>query len=491
MKQLFFYCALCLSLCLCGQSALAEKEGQAVTNYKEIKRPALNPIQVRQPERFVMKNGLTVYLLEDHELPLVELGMRIYTGSRWEPVEKAGLAGIVAEVIRSGGSEKFPGDALDDELDQSATSVELGIGQNEGVASVNALKENFGRGLEILSDLLQNPAFPQEKIDLCKQELAGGITRRNDNASAICAREFMSLLRGKGSPYAHPVEFATLAAISREDVVAFHKQFFQPQNMILGICGDFDSAAMKGELEKYFGSWAKGTAPRPTPPAQDLKAAATHGIFLVEKTDVEQSFIRMGHMGGKESDPDYYALILMNDILGGGLSSRLFCNVRSDKGLAYSVGSDWGAGMDVEGTFQASGSTKLASTGEFIKAVRGEIVRMTEGGVTQEELDRSKNSALNGFVFEFDSTDKIINRLMTYEYYGYPADTLEHFQENIAKVTREDILAAAQKHLHPDQLAILVVGNPEKFDVSLDQWGPVTPIDISIPGIPTQQPQGN
>jgi len=172
----------------------------------------------------------------------------------------------------------------------------------------------------------------------------------------------------------------------------------------------------------------------------------------------------------------------MDDILGGGFSSRLFCNVRSDRGLAYSVGSSWAAGMDVPGIFLASGSTQLATTVQFINAVKEEIERICREEVTLEELDRSKKTYLNGFVFSFDSTGKIISRLMAYDYYGYPADTLEHFQEKIAQVTQADVLTAARKHLRPDRLAIMVVGNPEKFDQALSVLGEVKTLDITIPG---------
>ena len=309
MKHLI-YSLLTAALCLCVNSASAAEQGKPVTNYKEIQLPELNSMQVRQPERYVMENGMTVYLLEDHEVPLIDLSLRIYTGSRWEPADKAGLADIVGEVMRTGGSKKFPGDELDDELDNSATSIEIGIGRNEGSASINSLKHNFAHSLEILTDLLQNPVFPEEKIALCKQEIAGGIVRRNDDASGICSREFNRLIRGKDSPYGHQTELTTLANISREDLIRFHQQYFQPQNMILGVWGDFSAAEMKKLLAETLGQWKKGTAARPAVPGIDMKAAGTTGVYLVEKTDIEQSFIRMGHIGGLQSDPDYYALIL-------------------------------------------------------------------------------------------------------------------------------------------------------------------------------------
>jgi|LSQX01.3.fsa_nt_gb zinc protease len=474
--------ALALSLCICAGSASAQGQNQPATHFRQLQVPPLNSIEVQKPERTVLENGLTLYLMENHELPLIDAQLLVYTGSRWEPISKAGLASIVGEVIRSGGSERFPGDALDDELDNCATSIEVGIGQNQGSASISSLAENFPRALEILSDLIRQPVFPQEKIDLCKKEMSGSILRRNDDASSICAREFSRLLKGKDSPYGHQVELATLEAISREDLVGFHAEYFQPQNMILGIWGDFKSAEMKELVQKQFGTLTKGTAPRPAIPAVDEEAMAASGVFLIEKTDVEQSFIRLGHSGGKQSDPDYYALVIMDDILGGGFSSRLFCSVRSDKGLAYSVGSSWGAGMDVPGIFLASGSTQLATTVQFINAVKEEIERICREEVTLEELDRSKKTYLNGFVFSFDSTGKIISRLMAYDYYGYPADTLEHFQEKIAQVTQADVLAAARKHLKPDHLAIMVVGNPEKFDQPLSVLGQVKTLDITIPG---------
>lgn len=486
-KTIYFW--ICCSLLFLVQSEIFAEEAQPVTpikHYQDLKLPELNPIQVKHPERYVMENGLTVYLQEDHEVPLITAEMYIYVGARWEPVEKAGLASITGEVIRTGGSERFPGDALDEELDRNAVRLEVGIGANNGGVSLSCLKETFERGLEIMADIVRSPSFPREKIDLCKRELIGSIQRRNDEAGGICSREFNRLIYGTNTAYGHQSEILTVMAITREDIVEFHRSYFQPQNMILGIVGDFDTAQMKEMLNRCFGSWEKGSAPRPVPPALDEEISKTGGIFLVEKTDVEQSFIRMGHLGGLQSDQDYYAMSLLNYILGGGFSSRLFCNVRSDKGLAYSVGSHWQAGMDVPGIFVAAGSTRNSATVEFIETVRAEIENICRNGVTEEELNHARESALNRFVFAYDSAGKIMRRLIYYEYFGYPADRLEHYIENIRKVTREDILAAARKHLHPDNLVVLVVGNPAEFGKPLSKLGEVQKIDITIPGAPAR-----
>lgn len=459
----------------------AETAKPPAVHRQDITYPPLHPIKVPVPERYTLENGLVVYLLEDAQLPLVNAAVIVRAGSRWEPVDKAGLAGMVGTVMRSGGTPGHPGDQLDDQLDRMGAAVETGVAQSAGSASLSVLKEDTDVGFAILADLLRNPGFPEDKIELEKISARDAIARRNDEPEGIANREFGRLLLGKQSAYGHQPELKTINAITRADCVEFHRRYFQPENTMLGVWGAFKSGEMKALIKKSFGDWAKGGQTRPVIPAIDGEAARTAGLFFIPKDDVNQSWVRMGHLGGRLDDPDYFALEVMNNILGGSSSSRLFSKVRTDMGLAYSVGSSWSVGYDHPGLFLAAGSTKSQSTVQFLEAVRREVAQITAAEVSADELQRAKDSILKGFAFEFDAVGKIVTRLMRYEYFGYPADFLQKFQEHIGQVTREDVLRVAKKHLKPEGVAIVVLGQAKDFDQPLEKIGKVTEIDISIP----------
>ena len=457
----------------------AVKPGVA-TSYKALKYPPPNQIRVPEPTRFVLGNGMVVYLVEDHELPTISVSAMVRTGDRWEPVEKAGLASIAGTVMRTGGTLARKGDQLDEELDRLGASVETGIGEDSGNASVSVLKEDIDTGLSILADILQHPAFPQDKIDLAKITEREVIARRNDDAGQIASREFDRMLFGKNSAYGHMPEYATIDSITQADLIAFHKQFFQPENIMLGAWGDFKAEEMRAKIEKTLGGWARGGQAKPLVPEMEPGSRKRAGIYAINKDDVNQSTVYMGFIGGKRNDPDYYALTVMNVVLGGGFSSRLMNHVRSDQGLAYSVGSSWRAGWDRPGTFVAQGGTKSETTVKIVNSIRTELGKMSEE-VTDDELAKAKDAILKGFAFEFDSTGKIVLRLMTYDYFGYPSDYLQQYQANIEKVTKADVLRVATQYLKTDQLAILVLGKEKDFDQPLATLGKVTPIDITIP----------
>jgi predicted Zn-dependent peptidase len=458
------------------------------STFKELKFPPLNQIKVPEPTRFELPNGMTVYLLEDHEVPIISASAIVRVGSRWEPVSKSGLAAITGTVMRTGGTKSRGGNQLDDELDRLGAAVETAIGDDSGSASLSVLKEDADKGLAILADILQNPAFPEDKIELSKIEQREGIARRNDDAGSIAEREFGRILYGKDSPYGHQPEFDTINAIKREDLIAFHEQYFQPENVILGAWGDFQTADMRARIERVFAGWKRGGKPRPEPPEWDYKSAVSRaGVYFVAKDDVNQSTVYMGEIGGKRSDPDYFALQVMNTILGGGFSSRLMNNVRSNLGLAYTVYSVWAAAWDRPGLFVGSGGTKSETTVKMTNAITQEIKRIRESEPSDDDLARAKDAILKGFAFEFDSTGKILQRLMVYDYYSYPHDYLQRYRDNIDKVTRNDVLRVAKEHISPEHFVILVLGKQADFDQPLSTLGPVHPVDITIPG-PKREP---
>ncbi len=445
----------------------------------KLKYPPLHEVVVPEVQRVTLSNGMRLFLLEDHELPLIHVSALIRVGAIYEPADKVGLADIAGEVMRTGGTTSKTGDELDEELEQIAASVETSIGLSSGSASVSVLKGDIGRALAILADVLMHPAFAQDKIDLAKMQHASAISRRNDTPGEIASREFRKLIYGAESPYARQTEYATIGNITRDDLVAFHQRFFGPNNMMLAVWGDFDAEQMVSKIKAVFADWPQIDSALPGRPEVDYTWQSS--VNLVPKPDINQSNIYLGHIGGLRSDPDYFALTVMNQILGGGFTGRLFKNVRSRQGLAYSVFGQYACGYEYPGFFYVGCQTKSGSTVHAIRAMIAEIEKISQAEVTDEELELAKESYLNSFVFNFDSKGEIIRRLMIYEYYGYPPDFLQKMRQNVEMVTKEDVLRVAKAHLHPDELKILVVGRPDDFDEPLSELGKVDTIDIAIP----------
>ena len=449
-----------------------------VTDWKQVPIPQLPAFKPQQPKRVELSNGMVIFLQEDHELPLIDGTARIRGGSVNEPKEKTGLVDIYGEVWRTGGTKSQTGDQLDDFLEVRAAKVETGGGPDSTTISFSCLKGDLDDVFKGFVDVLQNPEFRAEKIDIAKKGMDDGISRRNDEASEIAHREAVKLAYGPDNPYARVAEYATVAAVTRQDLIDFHRKYVQPNNIILGISGDFDSAAMEARLRKAFESWPKG----PALPKNDIKySPAKPGYYVIAKEDVNQSNISMVGMGTTRANPDYYAISVFNEAFGGGFSSRLFNDIRTKRGLAYGVGGGVGTNFGHPGILRIAMGTKSESTIEAIQAVDEDIENLAKQPITDDEIQRAKDAILNAFIFRLDSPDKILAERMTYEYYGYPPDWLDKYQAEIKKVTAPDVNRVAAKYLHRDQLAVLVVGNTKEFDKPLSSLGPVKDIDITIP----------
>jgi zinc protease len=452
---------------------------QSAKYYEHLKYPQLGNIEIPDIERVTLANGMQLMLLEDHELPLINASAMIRTGSVYEPADKIGLASITGTVMRTGGTTTKTGDQIDEELEQIAASVGTGIGLNSGRASMSVLKEDVDKALVILADVLMNPAFPEDKIELAKIQARSAIARRNDNMSAIASREYRKLIYGPDSVYARQTEYATINNITRDDLIAFHKKYYHPNNIVLAVWGDFDTKEMIKKIEAAFKDWPRAEVR--IEPMPEVKYDFQPTVNLVRKDDVHQSCIFLGHIGGLMNDPDYFAEVVMNEILGGSFTSRLFKNVRSRMGLAYSVSGNYGCDYVRPGVFSVRCQTKSESTVKAIKAMTDEVRKITQTEVTDEELALAKEAYLNSYVFNFDSKGQVIQRLMTFGYFGYPEDFLQKTKDNVEKVTRADVLRVARKHLEPDKIQILAVGRPDDFDQPLSVLGQVHDIDITIP----------
>ncbi|HYL75348.1 MAG TPA: insulinase family protein [Bryobacteraceae bacterium] len=460
-----------------GQTEVRHAVG--LPSYKDLKYPPLPAPKIPTPVELTLSNGLRVFLLEDHELPLVSGGALVRTGNLFDPANKHGLAQLTGEVLRSGGTKAKSGDQIDEDLENVAASVESQIGETSGTLTFSCLKENTDQVLRVFKDFLVSAEFRQDKVDLSKTQLRSGISRRNDDANGIDDREFASILYGRNTPYGWEIEYADVDNIQRQDLIDFYHRYYFPANIMLEIYGDFSAADMKGKLEQLFGDW-KYTQPA-VPAFPRVEAKAAPGIFLASKSDVTQTFFNVGHLGGILRDKDYPALEVAAQILGGGFSSRLFRSVRTAHGWAYNIGADWGANYEHPGLFRISGSTQSAHTVDTLKAVREELDKMRAAEVTDQELQTAKDTVLNGFVFHFDRPSKTLNRLLQYEYHHYPRDFIFQYQKAIAAVTKADVLRVSKEYFRPQDLTYVAVGNPQEFGTPLTALGKVEPIDLTIP----------
>jgi len=449
-----------------------------VDDYRKIQTPSLHSIQIPQPKRIQLPNGMVIFLQEDHELPLIRGTANIRGGGRDEPAEKTGLVGILRQAWRTGGTATKTGDELDDFLESRSAFVETGADADSMSVNLNVLKGDFDAVFPIWVDLLRNPQFRQDKIDLAKTQANTSISRRNDDPGSILGREANKLGYGPGSIYARQTEYATIAAITRDDLLAFHKRFVYPNNIILGFVGDFDSAKLEKKLRGTFASWPKG--PQAVKPAF-VSNPAKPGLYFVSKEDVTQANIAMVHPGILRNNPDYYAVEVMNTIFSNVFSGRLMQRLRTQRGLTYGVGGGIGAGWDDPALFTVRMATKSGTTLESVAALKNEVAGLINTPFTPEEMSLAKEAILNAYVFTMDSRDKALSQQVLLEFYGFPPDYFAKFPAQIQKVTADDVTRVAKKYVHPEELAVLVVGNEKEFEKPLGTLGNVTTIDVTIP----------
>lgn len=482
--QRFLFVMLALVACAGTHAGQARTPVKPFAHWREVKPGPPLPFAPPPVERVELPNGMVLFLLPDHELPLVECSILLRFGGVFEPDDKLGLAEICAETMRSGGSASMPGDELDAYLEDRAATLRIGLGQDSGSASLSCLKEDFDDLLMVFVEVLRKPAFPEEKLELALTRARTGIAKRNDNPSAILRREFDKVLYekkgGKPSPYARHPEYATLNAIDGEALRAFHAAHFRPNRFILGISGDFDAPAMLEKLKTAFGNWLSGEGKPPEPPKAEVRSQA--GVYLVDRPHLNQTAFAMGHgIDVRRDAADYPAIRVMNEVLSGGLAGRFFTEVRTRKGLAYSVRGYARVQYEREGDFSCYCMTRNEQALDAVAAVRGEVERLKTGGVTPEELAAAKESLLNAYVFNYDDPGKILDAMQTCEQHGYPLDFDRTLFAALQKVSAEDVNRVAAKYLAPEKFTLMMVGNRAAYGAGLEALGKVEPVDVAIP----------
>jgi zinc protease len=489
MKAAWVAAAACVLLGV-GNSALGQGAAKApaatsakaapaqAQPWKSIPIPPLHAFKPTQPKRIELANGLVIFLQEDHELPFVDGIILIRGGSREEPAAKVGLTSLYGEAWRTSGTATISGDALDTQLAEKAAAIETGGSLEYTSLEWSGFKQDFDTTFGETMDLLLHPAFKADKLQLAQSEMDTGISRRNDEASEIAGREARQIVYGKDSPYAREAEYATVDAVTLDDLKAWHDRTVIPNQMIVAVEGDFDGAAMEAKLRKALEPLQRGT---PIEPGKAEFAGPTPGVYFADKEDVNQSTVEIVGLGTERSNPDYYALSVMNEVFSGGFGSRVVQYVRTKLGLAYSVGGSFGASYDHPGVFSSEAGTKSVSTVAATQAILEEIGRLKTKPPTPEELRKAKEQVLNSFIFHYDTPEKTLNEQVNLAFFGYPPDFLEKYKDGIERVTAADVTRVANKYIDVSKLAIVVVGNKSEIKPPLSTLGKVTELDITIP----------
>ncbi|HEY6867479.1 MAG TPA: pitrilysin family protein [Candidatus Eisenbacteria bacterium] len=474
-----------LALALAATAGTARAQLDSRFDPRHLTTPPLRRIETVTPQRLVLANGIVVFLLENHDLPVVTGEVDVRSTPSWIPDGRVGLGAITGEVMRSGGSAAHGGDWLDDRLAAIGASIDTRIGADLATASFRCLSDNTTEVVGLFAEVLGSPAFPDDKIELARVGERRAIAARNDEMLPMLVRVATEAVYGRGSPYARKPEYATIEAVRREDCARLHDQVFDPRRIVLAVYGDFKSAEMKKLLASKLGAWKAPGGPAPVLPPSPPPGSAR--LVFAPKEDVTQSGIVLAELGFRADDPDYPAMDVFQTALGGGFQSRLVNRIRTARGLAYGTGAQAGEGYQRPGVFFAYCLTRGDSTLTALDLLRSEVRKSTEAPFTDEELQRAKESVQNQFVFNFERPSNVLFRAAFFEAVGYPQDFLERYQKGLEGVTAGSVLEAARRKVHPDQLVAVVVGKEKDFDRPLTAAElPVERVDITIPPPPSK-----
>jgi zinc protease len=429
----------------------------------------LNPDQLSYPalqfspskaQRVILGNGIILHILEDHELPLINISAVIMTGSVHDPIGKEGLAELTAEVMRTGGTFSMSGNAVDEALETIAGLMTISMNRDSGTINLSVLKKDMDEGLNILSQTLQHPAFEENKLELSKELKIEDLRRVADNPQKLAFREFNRVMY-RNNPRGRLSSVSSVHNILRDDLMKFHKRFFYPQNIMISITGDITKNEAIDKINQYLGEWKTSVKQGDVIPAPEKQKG--HIYFLPKETP--QSIIIYGNLAPAQKDTDAYAFEVLDFIVGsGGFKSRIYQQVRSDLGLAYSVGSFYKGKSDY-GIFGAYAMTSSESTSTVLSLMQSIIGDVRKNLVNKGELDWAKNSINNSFIFSFLSAHQIATQQMMNEYNQLPENYLISYRDNIAKVSADDVKVVADKYLSLNEATILVVGNIKAYNL--------------------------
>ncbi len=465
----FFVSLLMAALIITGSSFPAAAQSNfRFTSLDKIKYPPLR-FNLPQVQRVVLENGIILYILEDHELPLVNISAKINTGTMYDPEGKEGVAELTAYVMRTGGTSILNSAEIDSRFDFMAASAAISMSLESAQVNFSVLNKDLDPGLDLLAQILIHPAFEQEKFELAKQLTDEELRRLNDEPQKLAFREFNRLIY-HNDPRGRVSSHKSLANIERDDLIRFHSRFFQPGNIMFAVSGDITKDEIVKKFNQFFGGWKTKDIPAGIdPPSQKSNA----GIYFLDK-EIAQSTIISGRFTASKNDSDFYPFTVLDFILGsGGFPSRIVSVVRNNAGLAYSAGSFYRA-KPAYGVFGTYAFTKTSSTLKTLSLIDSVLKNIQSGTITAKELDWARNSINNGFIFSFSTPEQIVLQQMNLEFEKLPSDFLVHYRDRIEKVTISDLNKAALKYLDNSKYIVLILGDGKKFDEPLSKIGPYT-----------------
>lgn len=483
MKRLpFILCWLLLTLPLAAEERIPDRP-------EELKFPPLEyEVPDRDSFRATLDNGVAAYVAEDRLLPLVAIQIFFKGGAYLDPVGKEGLASLTGTVWRTGGAGDMTAEDFDEELDFLAANLSVGIGGTTGGVSLNLLSKDLERGMELLMDVLLQPRFQQSRLETARTNMLSEMRQRNDSTTSIESREWNRLLYGDDYWVNRHSTQASVNSIVREDLAGFQKRLIDPASMTVAAAGDFNRNEIIDLLNRTIGRLESGSESIPSVPQPVHRPVP--GVYLVDKPDVNQGRVSIGHLGAMRPLRDEFDIRVANEILGGGgFTSRITSRVRSDEGLAYSAGSFFGIGHEFPGAFRAlfqSRSEACARAAELtVDLIRG----LHAGGVTEEELATSKNSLIETLPNNFQTMMQTVSLFARDELLGQPPDYWETYRDNVRAVTKESAKEAFRRHINPEELVVLVVGkledilagDPDHPEASFERLGDLHRVPLRDP----------
>jgi predicted Zn-dependent peptidase len=471
----------------CATDAPSQHGPRQSSGMELVRQMTFAPLQVtipqvgREVERRVLPNGIILYLAEDRTLPVLDAHAVFRGGSFYEATGRPGVAQFTASQVRNGGTRALDFESLNEELETMGASIEASTSSEAASLNLSVLAKDVDRALHLFAEMIRYPAFESRPLQTTKGRVIEDLRRLADTPSRLLAREFNRTMYTQAHPLGRPLTPAQVEAIQREDLQTHHRRFFHPNNMMLAIVGDFQREALAAKIQSLFGDWP----PAPSldlPPLPVVQPRFERGVYIIPRR-LTQASLTLGHFGINRFNPDRYAIELMDHILGGsGFTSRIMERVRSEEGLAYSVGTTFPTTSRDISLFRATLQTKNENIPRAVAAILEEMARIQGQPVSEEELERAKEAIINSFLFRFTSRFGNVLQLMTLEFDGYRPDYYETLLDRYRAVTVADIQRVAGQYLHPEAATIFIVGDAAKFESALAAFGPVRRLPVEPPG---------
>jgi len=452
---------------ICAALGLAQAKRPADLTYPPLKYEPPDP----KAFRVMYAGGLRAYVQEDKSLPLFNITAVINCGDLYVPKDKAGLGTVLGDQLIKGGTTTREGSAIEDRIDFLGGSLNFNVGERTATLSLSVLVKDLDEGLAMFFDVLRNPAFREEPLKLAKARFVEQLRQANDQPSTVLNREYERLLYGDNAVTWQPTK-ATYEGITAVDLKAFHAKYFSPKNVILAVSGDFAKPALKAKIDKLAAGWKGGAVSTPALPK--VFPMPEPGVYFIQKA-INQGYISLGHLGLEDTNPDYFAVQVMNFILGGGsFTSRITTKVRSDEGLSYNQGSRFTYRWGLPGTFAGYVQTKSSTVGYAISLILDEFNRIRKEPVSDAEMDTAINYYLESFADNFQSPQTTMMNFANLEMTGKPLDYYKTYLSKIQAVTKARVQEVATKYIQPDKIVMMIVGEWEPSNKGGDKWpGPL------------------